>query len=436
MKGIIHLISGILIINQLATFSMDAQSIDIKLARQYFSEAKSLTDRDNGNLWGINLYGPLVFVNEESREGVANFPAPEQGWKEDHGLYYGKMPENMGFANTALDWNGQRWSMIIFSHLPEDQNARGCLMIHELFHQHEQKLGMLSEYNAAKHFDQKMARVTLFLEWNALLKACQSDGKARNNAIQDALSFRANRFKMYPDAKSNETGKELHEGVAEYTGMTLSGWDNKGKVNFLKEKVADRSAIKTMVWTFAYVAGPLYGYLLDQKAGAWTRKLKAGDDLGQILSKNYKIPYLAVNEPDLAELASPYGYDSIYSSESTREAEALALQTEFRRIFTENPVLFLAKKSLSIQFDPGQITPYDTLGTVYGTLSAQDAWGKLKVTNSKALLLEGWKGILVPVGASWNPAMGLEGPGWKLELDKGYKIARYRDGWQVIKQGL
>ena len=413
--------------------SLYSQAIDIDKARQYYNEVKTMADRDHGNLWGINLYGPLVFVDETTHEGVTNFPPPDKEWKKVQGLYFGKMPVNMGFANTALDWNGERWSMVIFSHLSENPKERMSLMIHELWHQHEQKLNILSEDKESKHLDQKMARVTLFLEWNALLKACQSKGEARNAAICDALSIRAMRFKLYPDARSTETAKEFHEGLAEYTGMTLSGMTDKEKIDLLQGKVTDRSSTKTMVWTFAYVAGPLYGYLIEHKAPGWTRKLQAGNDLGQILSENYHISGLSAEPSDLVRIGGPYGYDSIYSQELARESESLALQRTFRRFFTDEPVLFLPKKSLQITFNPAQITPYEGIGTVYGTLSAQDKWGKLEVKDSYALLLEGWNGILVPVGNSWNPELGLEGSGWKLELNEGYKVVRQKKGWQIIR---
>ena len=35
--------------------------IDLERARQYFKEARSLSDRDKGRLWGTPLYGPLLF---------------------------------------------------------------------------------------------------------------------------------------------------------------------------------------------------------------------------------------------------------------------------------------------------------------------------------------------------------------------------------------
>lgn len=258
-------IHPIVILLLFSPFILNAQSIDLDLARNYFTEAKALAQKDNGELWGIYLYGPLVFVDSETRQGVANSPVPVDGWKEIDGIYTGSMPEKMGFANTAVEWEGQDWSMIIFDHLSSDQYSRGSLMIHELWHQHEDKLGIIGPYDQARHLDKKYGRALLFLEWNALLQASKASGKKRKKAIQDALSFRKMRAQKFMEGFPHERAKELHEGMAEYTGMTLSGWEDDGKINFMTQKVLSRESANTLVWTYAYIAGPLYGYLLDKK---------------------------------------------------------------------------------------------------------------------------------------------------------------------------
>jgi hypothetical protein len=45
---------------------------EIKQALEYFREAKNLSELDNGNLWGIKLYGPMLFVIPETRFIIAN----------------------------------------------------------------------------------------------------------------------------------------------------------------------------------------------------------------------------------------------------------------------------------------------------------------------------------------------------------------------------
>ena len=92
-----------------------AQTIDLEKAKAYFKEAEELSIRDGGKLWGMTLMGPMVFVDRMSGEGVANGPVPVEGWKEEKGVFWGTMPEDIGFANTAFKWEGRYWTMVIFS---------------------------------------------------------------------------------------------------------------------------------------------------------------------------------------------------------------------------------------------------------------------------------------------------------------------------------
>ena len=410
------------------------QAIDLEKAKTYFNEVKELSEKDGGKLWGVNLFGPLVFVDGETREGVANVPVPAEDWIEVDGIYKGYMPEKVGFANTSFDWEGEAWSMVIFSSLSEDQYERGSLMMHELWHQHENKLDLLSDYSLSNHLDKKMGRVLLFLEWNALLEASKLSDQARANALHCALAFRKTRSELYPEGFPDEIAKELHEGMAEYTGMTLCGWDDEGKIKFLESKVSSRTDDNTISWTHAYTSGALYGFILDEQSPGWNRQIKKGSDLGEVTSKEYNIDYLAIGEDQLSELGEPYGYDSIMPAEEKRVAVAMALQESYKLRFEDNPTLLLPNFGLGIQFNPSKITPYENVGNVYGELSGQSDWGEIKVNDGGILLLKGWKGLVLDVGGDWNPEKTLKTDRYKIDLAEGYEIVKAENGWTIEKE--
>ena len=46
-------------------------------ASQYFKSIEDICNRDNGKLWGKNLFGPMMFVDRTSRRIVANTPDNE-----------------------------------------------------------------------------------------------------------------------------------------------------------------------------------------------------------------------------------------------------------------------------------------------------------------------------------------------------------------------
>jgi hypothetical protein len=50
--------------------AVQVSPIDLGKARQYFAEAKALSDKDNGGLWKVALCGPLLFVDPQTRSAV------------------------------------------------------------------------------------------------------------------------------------------------------------------------------------------------------------------------------------------------------------------------------------------------------------------------------------------------------------------------------
>jgi len=46
-------------------------------ALRYFSKVEEACNRDNGKLWGKNLYGPVMYIDRSSRKIIANHPDAE-----------------------------------------------------------------------------------------------------------------------------------------------------------------------------------------------------------------------------------------------------------------------------------------------------------------------------------------------------------------------
>ena len=66
-------------------------SIDVRLARQYFGEAKQACERDGGALWGRSLCGPLLVVDPANRDLVANQADGENRLVRDGSLFRGRV---------------------------------------------------------------------------------------------------------------------------------------------------------------------------------------------------------------------------------------------------------------------------------------------------------------------------------------------------------
>lgn len=87
----------------------------------YFDEIKTEANQHQ-QLWGRDLYGPILLVNPGSRQILANFSDSAGVLKQDEKIYSGILPDKINIANTAVDWNGRRWAMVMLP-LPNDKTG-------------------------------------------------------------------------------------------------------------------------------------------------------------------------------------------------------------------------------------------------------------------------------------------------------------------------
>ena len=405
--------------------------IDTTLASQYFQEAQAVCNRDNGRLWGASLCAPMLFVDRKTRTVVANQADKEGILTKDGNVFVGQLPAKVNIANTATEWAGVKWTMVIFP-LPEDKIRRANLMAHEMWHRVQNDIGFPSSGAANNHLDSRDGRMWLQLEWRALAAALMSRGKQRHQAIADALLFRAYRRAAFRQAASEEREMEMHEGLAEYTGVRLSGSPNLNQ--YVVDKDLKEAAQKqTFVRSFAYASGPAYGILLDETKTNWRKNLKKEDDLGSLLQKRLSIK-LPQNIEQAAELrAKNYDSDKLRAFETERENNRQKLLAEYRAKLVDGAVLELPILKMSMQMNPGTLVPLEPIGIVYPDIRIVDVWGILTVTKG-ALIKSDFSKIYVSAPSSLS-APSIQGDGWTLELNAGWTVAAgERKGDYVVKK--
>lgn len=133
------------------------------------------------------------------------------------GVHSARLPEGVPAANTAVDWSGARWTMILWP-LPDEPAERTRLLAHEMWHRVQNGLGLPASMPTNAHLDSEEGRIWLRLEWRALREALSGQGEPRRSAVADALLFRARRRSIFGAAAAEERALELNEGLAEYTG--------------------------------------------------------------------------------------------------------------------------------------------------------------------------------------------------------------------------
>jgi len=411
---------------------LQSPSVDLALAAQYFAEAEVLCKQDNGKLWGVSLCGPMLFVDRPTREVLANQPDVEGNLTREGNIFVGQLPLKVNIANTSVEWAGVRWTMIVLP-LPTDKYRRANLMAHELWHRVQKELGFPGSGAANNQLDSKEGRVWLQLEWRALSRALIGSGKKRRDATTDALTFRAYRHMLFQNAASEEREMEMHEGLAEYTGVRLSGAPNLNE--YLVEGDLKQAPQKqTFVRSFAYASGPAYGMLLDYTGKPWRKGLSKEDDLGATLMSILGIK-LPPNLNAAAEArARSYDGDILLATETQRENDRQKLIADYTARLVNGPVLEIPLQKMSMQMNPGNLVPLDSLGTVYPDVRIVDVWGILTVSKGGALMNSTYSKVQVTAPATLSE-YSLNGNGWTLELNPGWTISSgRRPGDYVVKK--
>jgi len=413
-----------------------SSAIDTKLAAQYFRQLEQSSDRDGGKTWGLRLYGPIMLVDPRSGNLVANQADLEHKLIAQDGVFIGKLPNEINPANTAFDWAGVHWTMVMWP-VSEFRQARERLLLHECFHRLQEKLGLPARDAVNAHLDTLNGRIWIQMEWRALEHALRQTGPARKSAIADALLFRSYRRSLFPDADKNENALELNEGLAEYTGVKLSSADLQETV--VRADIILRQARNnpTFARSFAYVSGPAYGALLDLSGRPWRVNLKPTSDLGVLLQQRYGI---VVHSSEAAARAaiSRYEGDEIVTIETQQEKKRQQQIAEAKKKFLDGPVLILSlSPDVNYSYDPNNVVGIDANNTVYPTMRLVDNWGVLTVTNGAWLERDATGHVVrarvsAPADLSARP---LKGEGWSLELANGWEVvAGDRSGDVKIKR--
>lgn len=398
-------------------------SIDAALAQQYFQEAENVCRADGGYLWGVSLCAPLLFVDPKTRLVVANEQDAEGSLTKQGNVFTGQLPERVNIANTAVDWSGKRWAMIKWP-LPENKYERANLLAHESWHRIQDALKLPASMPANAHLDSPPGRLWLQLEWRALAAALTERGDGRRVAIRNALMFRAYRRTLFPGAIKEERTLEMHEGLAEYTGVKLSGRPYVAQHVAAQLKEAEKR--ETFVRSFAYASVPAYGILLDDATGgaAWRKNLRPADDLGLLLQRALSIKLPANVKQEAASAATNYSGDALAKTENEREKQRQQRLATYRARLVDGTLLLIPLKKMSLQFNPNNVLPLDGRGTIYPTIRVVDVWGVLNVTEG-ALMNETFTKIYVPASPEMESqlnAQALHGDGWTLDLNAGWRI--------------
>jgi hypothetical protein len=379
-------------------------SIDLGAARNAQAELQAMCDADRGRLWGRSVCGPLVFAEQRTREAVQ---------LADGKVTQTRVPDSIGIANTGVDWDGRRWTMVMWP-LSQYMITRRVLLGHESFHRIQQELGLPMTSPANAHLDTAEGRYWMRMEWRALARALATGDE---RAIDAALTFRAKRRALTANAAEEERLLEMNEGLAEHTGFALAIPNVRERIAPLVKKLANAEKSETIARSFAYTSGPAWGAWLEMRDPQWTRRVKASDDLGALQSRMPRFMTTSIGNP------AEYGGEAVLAEELARAERKRALMAKLEATFVSGPVLTLPLEQMQFTFDPNQVQPFGDRGSVYETLEVRDTWGKIVVREGGGWITSDFKRLIVPAN----------GTGYELTLNEGWKmVAGVRKGDRTI----
>ena len=394
--------------------------VDQQRAQEYFKEAQALCERDGGRLWGVSLCAPMVIADMRTQTFATSQPAPE-----------GARPRLIGLVNAPLEWGGMTWGAYVWDFaVNETRRGRNELLLHELFHGIQPRLGLTVPALAAEHLDAVDGRFWLRLEWRALARAVRESGAQRVAAVGDALTFRQARHALYSGSAESERAAEITEGLAQYTGTVLAASSPADAVASGLEQLAAAEKQDSFVRTFAYTSGTAYGLLLDASSPGWTRRVRNTDDLATLLTNALGVQPAG----NAMAAAARYGGADLRAAEQERDRHQQERVSELRRQFVDGPVLLIRGGGRG-SFDSRGAVVIPGSGTVYfGAFRSAGAWGTL----------EAEKGVLVePDGTSRRVAAPvrredgtMSGEGWTFKAAPGWVVREgaRRGDYEVVRQ--
>eukprot|EP01132_Coremiostelium_polycephalum_P019167 gene19167-22808_t len=329
-----------------------------------FNEIKVETKKGHG-LWNKNLYGPILLVDPKTREVFAN-QADTSGLLKYHGgIFSGVLPPNINIANTAVNFSGKRWAMLMLP-LSQNKKDRINLLAHELFHTAQPSLGFVLYNPENNHLDQKNGRIYLRLELEALKKAVQcSTKKEVQQYLTNALTFRKYRHLQYPGSDTTENLLEINEGIAEFTGVIVSARTKKQQTEHFVNGLSTFLNNATFVRSFAYQTVPIYGYLLYAKNKNWNKEITIKTNLTDYFIRAFNITIPSNLKESVERLSNSDDGKMIIQQETAREEKTKKLIAEYKFKFIEQPHFEIQFEKMNVSFDPKNIMPIEDKGTVY-----------------------------------------------------------------------
>jgi len=405
----------------------------VQKAGEYFKSVAEICNKDDGSLWGENLYGPVMFVDNLNRAIYANVADSNGILKAREGIFTGVLPKERLITNNVIEFGGVKYAMVPLPDT-EDRFRITARTIHSLFHCYQERHDLKTSTFNTRHLNDKNTRLYLKLEWKALTNAIGATGEARRQSIRDALIFRGARRELFPEETTDENKFENYEGLTTFTYIKLC----TGNVDELRERILEYldRIYENIPYAsgYGYVHGALYATLLNDM-GFDFRQIRQSDfDLGNAAREAYDVTLPEVCRDVAGSLAMNYDIQAIRTEESERQAMIDERTVKIIGTFFGKPVVTVTMESPNFSYEPEDINFLDSLGTLYERLRVADNWGRLNVDDGGALLANDLRTLRLSARDIQIDRNHVSGAGWHLLLNDGWQAVKTEDGSMFVRR--
>ena len=185
--------------------------------------------------------------------------------------------------------------------------------------------------------------------------------------------------------------------------------------------------------SYGFIHGALYAFLLYDK-GYDIKNIKTDNfDLGNAVKELYNIELPPICRDVAGSLAVNYDIATVNIEEEKRDADIRESIHGQISLFTERPVVFLELESPYFDFEPENIIPLDTLGTLYSAIRVSDNWGKLTVDEGGCLVSPNFKYLRITAKGFKADKSHISGEGWHLILNEDWELIPVEENYFVRK---
>ena len=400
-------------------------SVLSKKASGLFAEAQRVCAADGGELWGENLWGPVLLVRDSDKLTFTNESALLPVSQKMDALYCGILDSDIVVAGSAIRFKGSEVAVVPMFYLSD--SAMVEVFVHELFHRFQNRHYNMGEvvYDNA-HVDTRMGRTLVLCELLELSKALSCNVLERQPYIERALAFRKWRWTLFPDKITDECRFEFQEGLAMYTQYRICFQDSLKVAQQLCQEVERLLSSPNLSRQYGYNMGAMYACLNDI-APLWRQDAAPSMNLSEIAGKLYGIDPSKLE--DTMALKQSDSYLRVIQDIDTLEIERQKVIDKVTELLRTKSVIYLRTNDYQMGFNPACVMGLDELGNYFTVIELKGDFGT--IYSEYGCLILNQPILILP--SSNIKKISKKSPEFSIELNKGWRLQRCEDGYEVVK---